>query len=535
MTVTISTFGYTLRGDEPDASIVRDVRDIPGTVVAGHEDSTGLDPDVQESVMGSTRAQEHRDDLLADIAAADHDTTVAIGCYQGRHRSVALAEVVAAALRDDGHTVTVEHLDLEADDAPAARAAHRPGGHMAYNATTRYWGDRTPTKIKSEFFNAVTTPAPAGETGDVATIRMYGPIDSWGGWWGISTADIAAVIDNLPDTVTSIVLRINSPGGEVSEAIAILNMLRAHSASITAVVDGLAASAASVIAAGCDETVMSPGTQMMIHSPWSFASGNAADLRKAAMTLDSFESTLIEIYEGKAGANDWPALLAEETWLNSQGAVDLGLADRVAVVPDAGEAITAGESDPFDDDFYDATHQRVASQLTPAASASGSPTGKETAVAFSNDQLNKMRADLGLAPDADETAIASAVAARPTTPALPEGVVTIDATTLEEIRSQAQAGVQALERQRVADRDRVVDQAIQSGKFAASRRDHFIALMDADPEGTRAVIDSLADNTIPVAEIGFDAGTDTVTKTAEQDEAHAFFSSKMGLKNGVTR
>lgn len=535
MSVTITTFGYTLRDDVPEAAVVADVRNIPGSVVAGHEESTGLDADVQDSVMSDTRAQDHRDELLAAIADADHDTTVAIGCYQGRHRSVALAEVIAAALRDEGHTVTVDHLDLEADAEPAARTSHRPGGHMAYSATTRYWGSRTPTKVKSEFFNAITTPAPAGETGDVATIRMYGPIDSWGGWWGISTADIATVIDDLPDSVTSIILRINSPGGEVSEAIAILNMLRAHSASTLAVVDGLAASAASVIAAGCDETVMSPGTQMMIHSPWTYASGNAADLRKAATTLDSFESTLIEIYEGKAGANDWPALLAEETWLNSQGAVDLGLADRVAVVPDAGDAITAGDTDPFDDDFYDAASLRVAAHQTPAASASGSPTGKETVMAFTPDQLNKMRADLGLAPDADETAIASAVANRNTAPALPEGVVTIDATTLEEFRSQGKAGAEALERLRVIDRDRVIDQAITAGKFAASRREHFTALMDVDPEGTKAVIDSLEEGTIPVAEIGYDAGTETVAQTAEQDAAVAYYSGQMGLTNGVTR
>jgi hypothetical protein len=54
----------------------------------------------------------------------------------------------------------------------------------------RYWG-RQPPKSKAEFFNAVTTPAPAGE-GTIATIRMYGPIDSWGGWWGISTKDVGA-------------------------------------------------------------------------------------------------------------------------------------------------------------------------------------------------------------------------------------------------------------------------------------------------------------------------------------------------------
>ena len=152
----------------------------------------------------------------------------------------------------------------------------------------RYWGDLPVPKSKSDFFNAVTSPAPSGE-GKVATIRLYGPIDSWGGWWGISTGEFGAVLDALPDSVEQIVLRINSPGGEVFEGVAILNMLRAHKAKVTAVVDGLAASAASVIAAGADETVMSPGTQMMIHSPWMITWGNATDLRKEADVLDTIE------------------------------------------------------------------------------------------------------------------------------------------------------------------------------------------------------------------------------------------------------
>jgi ATP-dependent protease ClpP protease subunit len=397
--------------------------------------------------------------------------------------------------------------------------------------SNRYWGDRTPAKSKTEFFGAVTTPSPSGD-GDVATIRMFGPIDSWGGWWGISTADISEVLDALPDTVTRVILRINSPGGEVSEAVAILNMLRAHKARITAVVDGLAASAASVIAAGCDETVMSPGTQMMIHSPWSIAMGNATDLRKVAGTLDNYEATLVEIYSAKAGdQHDWPALLAEETWLTSQAAVELGLADRVAVIPDAGETATAGEDSTNEDTVEDSAPVRVTSILTPAASASGEPTRKETAVAFSDDQLNSMRATLGLADDADETAILSAITARQPHAPLPEGVEMIDASALSELRTQAAAGVAAREQQITEQRERLIDGAISKGKFKASRRDHFLALHKADPEGTTELIGSLAENTIPVAEIGFDADGETVTAT--DDAAFNAIAGHFGITNGA--
>jgi len=399
---------------------------------------------------------------------------------------------------------------------------------------TRYWAGRTPPKSRAEVFNVVTTPASSGD-GDVATIRMYGQISSFG-WWSISAEDISTVLDGLSSTVSHIIFRINSPGGEVTEAMTILNMLRAHKAKVTAVVDGLAASSASVIAAGCDETVMSPGSQMMIHSPSSIVWGNAAEMRKTADVLDSFEASIVEIYEGKAGAKDWAQLLADETWLVGAKAVELGLADRVAIVPDAGETSTVGNEDE-DDDFYfeDAARMRPAASSTPVASASGSPTptGKETAVAtFSDDQLNTMRASLGLPEDADETAIIAAVTARPASAPLPEGVEAIDATALAELRQNAQAGVEAREQQRTEHRERLVDGAIAKGKFAASRREHFIALHKADPEGTETLISALAENTIPVAEIGYDADGETVT--AVDDDTFNAYAARMGLVKGAS-
>lgn len=389
---------------------------------------------------------------------------------------------------------------------------------------TRYWADRKPPKSRREVFDVVTTPAASGD-GDIATIRMYGQISSFG-WYGVSAHDISTALDALPSTVDQIIFRINSPGGEVSEAMAILNLLRAHKAKVTAVVDGLAASSASVIAAGCDETVMSPGTQMMIHSPSSIVWGNAAEMRKTADVLDNFEATLIEIYEGKAGEKDWATLLADETWLTSQAAVDLGLADRVAVIPDAGETATAGGDDAGEDDdidFEDAARMRpAASHLTPVASASGAPTpnGKETAVAFSDDQINTMRASLGLPEDADETAIIAAVNARQA-PTIPEGVELIDATALADLRAQAKAGQEARAQQLTEARDRLIDGAIATGKFAASRREHFIALYDADPEGTREIVNTLAENTVPIAELGYDADGEAVKALTEEDRLHA--------------
>jgi len=396
----------------------------------------------------------------------------------------------------------------------------------------RYWGDTALPKSKAEFFNAITTPSSAGD-GTVATIRMYGPIDSWGGYWGISTKDMGIVLDALPDSVTQIILRINSPGGEVFEGMSILNMLRAHKASVTAVVDGLAASAASFVAAGCDETVMSPGTQMMIHSPWSFAYGNAGDLRKTADTLDGVEASIVEIYTAKAGAKDWTALLADDTWLTAAESVELGLADRIAVIPDAGETETLGEevlilTVPADEDpLALARVTRVPDRAAarshnlPSSSEPGQPNRKEP-LNMSDILKAGLRERLGVTDSAisDELLLAAvdealAEQVTDTAPAVPAGTVLIDSTVLTDLQASAALGRKASEAQDNSRREAIVDSAVQDGRIAPASRDTWIASLNANEEGTTALIASLAKNLVPVAEIG------TSDEPSEADSLYA--------------
>ncbi len=401
----------------------------------------------------------------------------------------------------------------------------------------RYWGSVPRPQSKAEFFNAAAAERADGR-GTVATIRMYGPIDSWGGWWGISTKDIGKVLDALPETVDQIILRINSPGGEVSEGMAILNMLRAHKATITAVVDGRACSAASFIAAGCDETVMSPGTLMMIHSPWSFAIGNARDLQKAASILNTYEASLIEVYTEKAGQKDWAALLAEETWMTGAQAIELGLADRVAVIPDAGEAETAGAEpviitvEPEEDDGFDDVDDaaapliaaRVAASLKlPSSSEPGDPNQKEELIVSDTIKAG-LRDRLGVTDaDASDEVLLAALdqaleeqADNPNEPAaaaaLPEGTVAIDSTVLAELQANARLGADARAEQDNARRDAIVATALREGRITAASRDTWRAQLDTSEESTTALLATLAKNTVPVAEVGH---SDTLTSSED--------------------
>lgn len=399
----------------------------------------------------------------------------------------------------------------------------------------RYWGNLTPPKSKTEFFDAVTTPAASG---DVATIRLYGPIDSWGGWWGISASDVGDVLDTLPDTVTQIVLRINSPGGEVFEAVSILNMLRAHKATVTGVVDGLAASAASVIAAGCAETVMSPGTQMMIHSPSVIAWGNSTDLRKMGDILDSIEQSIIEIYRAKAGESAWGELLSAETWLTAQQAVDLGLADKVGIVKDAGETETVGAADPIVDplptegtaeDRFAAARAHLStlpalaaaakvravtgSPKPPSSSEPGTPNQKE-ALAMSDALKAGLSARLGVtdAEISDEALLAAVdeVLAEQTEAApavsIPAGTQLIEDNVLAQLRNDANAGREARDEQIRAHRDGIIKDALREGRISAASAPRFRQMLESDESTAVEVIASLAKNTVPVDEIGHTAG-----------------------------
>lgn len=167
--------------------------------------------------------------------------------------------------------------------------------------------------------------------GTVATMRLYDPIDSWGDVWGVSAKEFTDAIDALPDAVTEIRLHINSPGGEVFEAVAMMNALRRHDARVVAIVDGIAASAASFLAVAADETVMSKNSTLMIHDAWGICIGNAADMRQLADLLDQLSNNIAAVYAEKAGGtvDEWRQTMVGEKWYTADEAVAAGLADSV--------------------------------------------------------------------------------------------------------------------------------------------------------------------------------------------------------------
>jgi ATP-dependent Clp endopeptidase proteolytic subunit ClpP len=205
----------------------------------------------------------------------------------------------------------------------AAREAWREHFH------NRSPKDVAASNVKLEIRNLVS--------GEVE-ILLYDEI----GFWGVTAKEFVAALAGI--TANQITVRINSPGGDVFDGLAIYNALKAHPATIKTNVEGLAASAASFIALAGDTVNIAPAAFMMIHKAWGFAIGNADDFRDMVVTLDKIDGQLADIYAKKTGKtkDEMLALMkgeADGTWFTADEAKALGLVDAVT-----GDAPAADET-----------------------------------------------------------------------------------------------------------------------------------------------------------------------------------------------
>lgn len=164
-------------------------------------------------------------------------------------------------------------------------------------------------------------------------VYVYGEI----GTWGITANQFVRDLAALDDGVSPIVVAFNSVGGDLFDGLAIHNALSRLGERCTGRVDALAASAASVAVCGAHKVVIASNAMLMIHNPWTYASGDAEDLRKVATALDQAMEAIIAAYKAKAPNIDeveLRRLVNAETWLTASEAVALGLADEV------GEGVT---------------------------------------------------------------------------------------------------------------------------------------------------------------------------------------------------
>lgn len=372
-----------------------------------------------------------------------------------------------------------------------------------------------------------------------AEVLIYDEIGQ--SFWGdsVDAKTFKQNIDQLD--VTHITVRVDSPGGDIFDGIAIMNALKNHPAKVTAYVDGLAASAASIITTGADEVIMSEGSQMMIHDAWSWIEGDATTIRKQADLLDKISNDMAEIYARKAGtpAEEWREAMQEETWFTAKEAVAVGLADRHDVETTVEPNFAAFAGGKILAKFkYQGREQAPQPKLPPE---------KEPTMTLKND-IAKM---LGMTTDdpTDEqlkAAIAEVIeeqtesqekAPEPTEEDndLDENSVLVNKDVWEDMKRRAAAADEITEKQKEELAASLIDEhGIRAGRLLGWQRDEWVAKAIENFDKTKASLMKLADGTIPLAEKGRGGSDESLIEVGGSDDqdllaraaAHNLFPDK---------
>lgn len=400
-----------------------------------------------------------------------------------------------------------------------------------------------------EWYKFTVAKAASAEDKPTATLHIYDEIDSW---FGVNAEALVVEISAL-DPETELTVRVNSPGGNAFDGINIANAIMRHPGKTTTFIDGLAASAASVIAVASDEVVVSKYGQAMVHDARSGQYGTAKDLRSVADHLEKLSASYAKLYADRAGGTveDWARAMADETWYTAEEMVAAGLASRVdesgaradtekavasamacssykfkyfgrpaapapvARADNAGACASAniskeGPVPDIKEDVAkrlglgpDATDEEVLAALDKLASTEQEDTDEDNTTT----EDDSVEAGAGTAVDGKELVAAAAKA----------GLVLMDPARVAKLESDATAGALARATQIAEAHAQVVDAAVAKGKITAPRRDHFLALMKADPEGTTALLDSIpAETAVPLTEVGH--GTEAQASASAEDE-----------------
>ncbi|ORA62201.1 head maturation protease, ClpP-related [Mycobacteroides franklinii] len=400
-----------------------------------------------------------------------------------------------------------------------------------------------------EWYKFTVAKATSAEDKPTATLHIYDEIDSW---FGVNAEQLVLDIAAL-DSETELTVRVNSPGGNAFDGIAIANAIMRHPGKTVTRVDGLAASAASVIAVAADEVVVSKYGQAMIHDARMLWSGTAADMRSAADHLEKLSASYANIYADRAGGTveDWAQAMADETWYTAEEMVAAGLASRIddsgarADTEKAVASALASSSYKFKYSGRPAAPAPLARADNAAASASAN-ISKEGPVPDIKEDVAKR---LGLGPDATDEEVLAELEKLTSTEqentgddttaeggsvtegggesgvdgkelaaaAAKAGLVLMDPARVSKLESDAAAGAVARATQIAEAHAKVVDAAVAKGKITPPRRDHFLTLMKADPEGTTALLDSIpAETAVPLTEFGH--GTEAQASASAEDE-----------------
>lgn len=159
---------------------------------------------------------------------------------------------------------------------------------------------------------------------------IYGEIGDWVEWGETSPQQVSDFL--AANDGNDVTIRINSPGGDVFAGIAIYNLLAIHGGEVTVIIDGIAASSATILTMAADKIIMAGNATMMIHRAWTVSAGDAAAFLKEAEILEGIDGNLVKTYAARTGRpeDEIRSLVDAETWMSAEEALAGKFVDQVA-------------------------------------------------------------------------------------------------------------------------------------------------------------------------------------------------------------
>ncbi len=293
---------------------------------AGEDKKTGYDTRLVKKIAAAANCK-----LQGPTPAVGSATKE--GLSQDQALKVSAAQALKGVLKEQAEQDELDE-EIARFDADCAREKRQQQQKSQASAPLAALArSKTAPKVQAGKFWQIRMSADT----NTAELLLYGEIASERSWLDDSDSGIYAdeFVQDLQalGNVSQITCRINSIGGDIFAAIAIYTQLKTHAARIVCIIDGLAASAATLIVMAGDEIQMPIGAMQMIHDPLTCLCGiyNAEDLEKIGETLDTIKESIVAIYADRTGQseNKISALMSEEAWLTTDEAVKLGFCDTI--------------------------------------------------------------------------------------------------------------------------------------------------------------------------------------------------------------
>lgn len=357
-------------------------------------------------------------------------------------------------------------------------------------------------------------------TEDEAEIEIF---DSIGGWFGVTVREFKKAFDQVRKK-KHIRLLLNSPGGDVTEGMAVYNLLGGVREKLTIEVMGVAASIASVIALAGKELIMGEGAYLMIHEPRAFSVGDSAEMRRVADVLDKMRGELVKIYARNSNLTEEELLaaMAAETWYTAEEAVEAGFAD--GVLEHQAAAAAAFDWRQFKYQHIPAGIAAQTMRIPPEKPQSApkgegnTKSGGEPMPTDEKNELERLKADL----------------------AEKEGRIASLQVEITQLKGQAELllsenqekakELDALKRAQMLEaKNACIEKALAEGRITPKNREQWEEAFDANPEATRALLEAQE----PVVALGETVGTGD--GGGELDPEEKALLSKMGISDEDAR